>query len=72
MEQELRARLGELSDDARKISEHARQALEHLDRGELKAVSQVIAVMHHKISAVSSDREGVLKLLEEHGVRPGD
>lgn len=69
--EELAARISEFASDARKIVEHANEAAEHLKRGDFKAVAEVIGISHYKIGAASSDRDGIMKFLSEHGIEPG-
>lgn len=64
-------RLQEIAKEARAIVEHAEEALHHFEQNDLKAVSQVLALSHYKVSAYNSCKKAMLDELEKLDIRPG-
>lgn len=68
---ELRERLGEYLRDARKLVEHAEEAIRHHQQGDLQATADVVAISEYTIGHFSSDREGILEELRRRGAALG-
>lgn len=68
---EFALRLHEIAKEARAIVEHAEEALHHFEQGDLQAVSQVLALSHHKVAAYNDCKKAMLEELEKIGIRPG-
>ena len=69
--QKIEAQLDKLGRDAQKISENAKNALDHLRRGDLQLACDIVALSHYPISHVKVDHDALMESFTAGGVEPG-
>ncbi|WP_133801157.1 hypothetical protein [Kribbella caucasensis] len=71
MTDDLVPRVAELRRDAQKVLDHATEAEEHLKRGDLQALADVVGLLDYPLGDVRRDADGVLATLHQSGIHPG-
>jgi hypothetical protein len=71
MTDDLSPRLAELRRDAQKMVDYATEAETHLERGDLQALTDIVGLLDYRLADVRRDADGVLRSLDQSGIRPG-
>ena len=71
MANDLSPRLAELRRDAQKVVDYATEAQKHLEQGDLQALANIVGLLDYPLADVRRDADGVLRSLDQSGIRPG-
>ena len=69
--QKIEAQLDKLGRDAQKISENAKNALEHLREGDFQLACDIVALSHYPIGHAKVDHDALMESFTAGGVEPG-
>jgi hypothetical protein len=67
----IEAQLDHLGRDAQKIGENARNALDHLRRGDVQLACDVVGLSHYPIAHVEADHDALMEAFTAAGIEPG-
>jgi len=69
--QKIEAQLDKLGRDAQKISENAKNALDHLRAGDFQLACDIVALSHYPIGHAKLDHDALMESFTAGGVEPG-
>lgn len=67
----IEAQLDKLGQDAQKIAENAKNALNHLRQGDLQLACDIVALSHYPIGHVKVDHDTLMEAFTVAGIEPG-
>jgi hypothetical protein len=70
-DEHFNAAMDELASLGTKITDYAKEAIDHFKKGNPQAACDVISLAHYPIGQADHSRDYIVKMFEKRGIRPG-